>query len=176
MRCFISIEIPKELQREIAKLQKKLPDFKGKFTEFDNLHLTLKFLGDGLTEEQIEKVRSRLKKIKMGSFELVGNKLGVFTEDFIKIVWLHLQGEEMLALQKEIDENLIDLFSSEDRFMSHVTIARVKFVHDKKKFLETLKKINPKNIRFKVSNFKLMKSELTRNGPIYKVIDNFSLS
>ena len=39
-------------------------------------------------------------------------------------------------MQKEIDEALDGLFEKEERFMSHVTIARVKNTADKKKLIE----------------------------------------
>ena len=32
MRCFISINLPKEIEEEIGKIQEKLPDFYGKIT------------------------------------------------------------------------------------------------------------------------------------------------
>ena len=44
MRVFVAIDIPKQTQKEIKKIQGKIPEFKGKFTEAENLHLTLKFL------------------------------------------------------------------------------------------------------------------------------------
>ncbi|RLG16235.1 RNA 2',3'-cyclic phosphodiesterase, partial [Candidatus Pacearchaeota archaeon] len=43
MRTFISIDIPEKVRKEIIKIQNELSDFKGKKTEPENLHLTLKF-------------------------------------------------------------------------------------------------------------------------------------
>ncbi|MBU0957338.1 MAG: RNA 2',3'-cyclic phosphodiesterase [Nanoarchaeota archaeon] len=175
MRCFISIDMPQKVQHEIKKLEKKLPEFKGNFTRYDNLHLTLKFLGDGITGEQIEEIKKRLKDIEIKDFEVRIDEIGVFTEEHIKIIWLHLAGESLLDLQKKIDNKLKDMFKKEERFMSHVTIARVNFVEDREKFLEALKKVKIKNINFVVNKFKLMKSELTSAGPEYKVVEEFSL-
>ncbi len=45
MRCFISIDLPEKIIQEIKKIQEELPEFIGKKTETENLHLTLKFLG-----------------------------------------------------------------------------------------------------------------------------------
>jgi len=33
MRCFVAIDIPKNIKKKITIIQKQLPDFKGKFTE-----------------------------------------------------------------------------------------------------------------------------------------------
>ena len=162
MRCFIAIDLPLQVKEEISKIQEKLPEFKGKKTEIENLHLTLKFLGV-IDEKLVEKVKTRLKKIKFKKFEAEISELGAFREDFVKIVWLKISGCD--ELQKIIDSKLEDLFSREARFMGHLTIARVKFC-EREEFLSKLKKIKTPRLKFKVENFKLKKSDLT-HGPVY---------
>ena len=61
-RCFISIDLPEIIRREIQKIQEQLPDFKGKLTEQENLHLTLKFLGE-ISDDEIEEIRKKLREI-----------------------------------------------------------------------------------------------------------------
>ncbi len=173
MRCFISIDIPKEIKKEIAKIQDSLPEFEGKMTEIENLHLTLKFLGE-IDEEKVEEVKKRLKEINVKSFKTEINSIGVFSERFIRIIWLHLTNCN--ELQKEIDNALKDLFELEARFMSHLTIARVKNIKDKKKFLQELEKIKILGIRFVVGGFKLKKSELKPEGPVYSVLEEYKLN
>ena len=56
MRCFIALDLPVEIIKEIKKIQKELPEFIGKKTESENLHLTLKFLGE-VSEEKIKEIR-----------------------------------------------------------------------------------------------------------------------
>ena len=47
MRCFIDIDLPIVAVKEIQRIQKKLePNFVGRLTSSENLHLTLKFLGE----------------------------------------------------------------------------------------------------------------------------------
>lgn len=172
MRAFISINIPNEIKKEIKNVQSQLPEFYGKKTELENLHLTLKFLGE--TDEQtIEKVKKLLEEIKLNKFQTKISEIGVFKEHFIKIIWLNLENCD--ELQKEIDESLKQLFKKEERFMSHLTIARVKYVKEKEKFLQELKKIKIPELKFEVNKFYLMKSRLTTNGPIYEKIKEFNL-
>ena len=171
-RVFISIELPENIKKEIQKIQEKLPEFHGKKTEFENLHLTLKFLGE-IDDEKIEEVRKRLNKVEFKKLECGIDEIGVFNEKFIKIVWIHLNGCE--ELQKKIDEFLFGLFGKEKRFMSHITIARIKSVKDKKKFLGELKKIKLKEIKFVVDKFRLMESVLMPEGPKYKTIEEYNL-
>ncbi|MCX6748078.1 MAG: RNA 2',3'-cyclic phosphodiesterase [Candidatus Pacearchaeota archaeon] len=164
MRLFIAIDIPKKIKKEIAKTQDKLPEFEGKKTEIENLHLTLKFLGE-VDEKLVEKIKSKLQEVKFKKFEAEISELGVFRENFIKIVWLKI--DNCLELQKEIDEKLKILFPREERFMGHLTIARVKNC-DKTIFLENLKKIKTKKMKFVVENFRLKKSDLTKEKPVYE--------
>jgi len=171
MRIFISIDLPKEIQKKIIKIQNSLPDFFGKKTEPENLHLTLKFLGE-INEEKLEKVKQKLKEIKFNKFQAEIDNIGIFSESFVRIVWLHLS--ECEKLQKEIDEKLKNIFEPEKRFMSHLTIARIKKC-DRKKFLEKLKKIKISKTKFDIGNFKLKKSILTEKGPIYENLGEYDL-
>ena len=47
MRCFIGIDLSIEATKEIERLQRIIkPHIVGKITSSENLHLTLKFLGE----------------------------------------------------------------------------------------------------------------------------------
>ena len=173
MRCFISINIPEEVRREIKKIQEQMPEFRGKKTEPENLHLTLKFLGE-IDEQVVGKVKEKLRGIKIEKFETEIDEMGIFSEKFIRIVWLHLKNCD--ALQKQIDDALSDLFEKERRFMSHLTIARIKNIRDRKKFLEGIGKMKIEKTRFMIDRFYLMKSELTSEGPRYSVLEEYNLS
>ena len=173
MRCFIALKIPEVVKKKIHKIQDILPGFYGKFTELENLHLTLKFLGE-IDEEKLDKIKEKLKEIKLGKFNINVKGLGVFSESFVKIVWLHLVGGE--GLQRLIDSKMEELgFVSEKRFMSHLTIARVKTIRDRKKFLEDLYAIEVPEIEFKAEEFYLIKSELAKKGPEYTILEECSL-
>lgn len=173
MRTFISVNIPEEIRKEIEKIQDFLPEFFGKKTEVENLHLTLKFLGE-IKEQKIGEVKEKLREIKIEKFRTEIDEIGVFSEEFIRIVWLHM--EDCDNLQKQIDNALKNLFEPEKRFMSHLTIARIKKVKDKERFLQDLEKIKIEKIKFKIDKFYLMKSELTAEGPRYSVLEEYNLS
>ena len=194
-RCFISIELPGEMIYVIKNIQnliKKKNMFIGKFTEPENLHLTLKFLGE-IDEYKISNVMRMLKSVEFNEFEAELGNVGVFSKKFsknprffvsknfkkeefsdIKIIWIELLGK-VFELQKEIDNKLINLFELENRFMSHITLARVKRVYDKKELIDYLKSIKPRKIKFNIDKFILKSSELNSEGPIYKDIKKYSL-
>ena len=106
VRCFIAIDIPDEIKEELAKVQKQLPEFKGKLTEKDNLHLTFKFLGE-ISDEKADEVKKRLKKIKFKKFTAKLGELGLFSPSFIKILWIKIENCD--GLQIEIDESIIPI-------------------------------------------------------------------
>jgi 2'-5' RNA ligase len=88
MRCFIGIDVPIVAIKEIQKIQKKLePNFTGRLTSSGNLHLTIKFLGE-IEEDIINDVKNRLSSITQPPFELTLKNVGVFSQKFIKIIWV----------------------------------------------------------------------------------------
>ncbi len=66
-----------------------------------------------------------------------------------------------------------ELFPKDKRFHSHATLARVKFIENKEKFKENIKKIRLEKKEFGVDCFKLIKSVLTGEGPVYEVVKEF---
>jgi RNA 2',3'-cyclic 3'-phosphodiesterase len=172
MRCFISVDITDNVKKEIEKVQEQLPEFLGKKIEYENLHLTLKFLGE-VDEKKINEVKKRLSSLKFEKFEAKLDLIGIFSEDFVRIIWLHLTDCE--KLQKQIDEKLKNLFKLESRFMSHLTLARVKSINDKKLFLKQLKEIKIPELKFSVNKFSLKKSVLTSSGPVYETLEEYNL-
>jgi len=168
-RAFIAIEFPDEVLKEILRVQEEVlkVKFKGKLTEPENLHLTLKFLGE-IDSGKLEEVKKRLKEVKFKEMELKLGEIGTFNiRGNPRIVWIKVNGDGLWELQKQIDEKLKDLFKMEERFMGHLTVARVKYVGEKKEFNERIKKIGVKEIKFKLGEFKLKKSELRMLGPVY---------
>ncbi len=175
MRAFISIELPKEVRDELWKLQKGFKDFaKIKWVAKKNIHCCLKFLRD-VSGSKIEKVKEALKKVKFESFGISTNKIGVFpNESHVNVIWVDLEPvSKIINLQSEIEDSLHGLFERDKRFAVHVTIGRVKSVKDKKKFIEKLKSLKVKKLKFKIENFNLLKSELTKEGPKYKILEKF---
>jgi len=173
IRVFIGFFLPDEIKKEVSKIQRSIPIFKGKLVEEKNLHLTLKFLGE-ISQEELEEIRNILKRIHFRKIECSIDKLGFFSEKFLRIIWLHIKNSE--DLQKEVDESLKDLFNSENHFMSHLTIARIKSIKNKKEFINKIKEIKLEEINFFIEEISLVKSELKRDGPEYEILDKYILN
>jgi 2'-5' RNA ligase len=178
IRCFIALELSREAIEETENIQKIVKGkklFAGKFTDPENLHLTLKFLGE-ISEEKLGEVKKKLKEIKFKEFQASLGEVGTFINRYNSILWIKLQGKEIWDLQKEIDNRLVELgFVSEERFMSHITIARMKKIFGKRELLEYVKNIKVKKINLKIKDFCLKKSELKPEGPVYSDLEKYSL-
>lgn len=176
IRCFVAVDLPREIVDEIERVQGEIGKkkvFNGKFTEGENLHLTLKFLGE-IEEKKILDVVDALNAVEMKPFKGYLGELGVFSPKFIRIVWVSVLGK-VKELQEKVDGVLKDLFDKENRFMGHVTIARVKNVKDKKLFLEKLKEVSLRKLEFEIDRFFLLKSVLKPEGPEYEILNEFRL-
>ena len=175
MRCFIAIDFNREVLDEIGRIQKLLGNkvFTGNMTELENIHLTLKFLGE-IDDTKIEKVKERLVKIKFDKIDSRLDNIGTFNfHGNPRIVWIKVGGRGILDLQKNVDDAFEGLFKKEERFMCHMTIARVKYVKDKQAFSNAVNGIHVKPIKFIVDKFYLIKSELKPSGPIYTILKEF---
>jgi len=172
MRTFIAIDFLEEVKEELSKAQKKLPEAKMTIVKKENIHLTMKFLGE-LNDNEVNKVKEVLRKMKFERFKAKLGEIGVFPNpSFIGVVWIGIEPKErFIEIHDKIDEELSKQgFRKDKAFESHATLARVKWLKDKKNFVEKLQKIKIKPIEFEVSSIALKKSVLTREGPVYEDI------
>ncbi len=177
MRCFIAVPLDNELRKNVKKIQKKFKILENslKFVKSENLHITVKFLGN-VNKTQIEQikqnVRVALKNREPFQMEICG--IGVFPSiNYVRVIWLGVENgrEELIKLMKNVDEKFERLgFKREKNYVPHLTLARVKNVRVNEK--EKLKKLieELKNVRIgcmKVSTLVLYRSELLPSGPVY---------
>ena len=175
MRLFIAVEIPKNVKEEIIRIQKEIGNelIKAKWLKENHIHLTLKFLGE-VEENKLDKIKELLRNIRFEQFKIYSSNIGFFpNENYIRVLWIGLKSDKIIELQKKIDNELLKLFPKEKKFEPHITLARIKYIKDKDKFKELIKNIKVEKIEFKVDNFKLIKSTLTKQGPIYEVIEEY---
>ena len=181
MRAFVAIDIPAEVKKAVSETIadiKKTNLLEGKFVQSEQLHITLKFLGE-VQEKDIDKVSSILKDISKPTkkFQIELKGLGHFDN---KILWIgSLENKEIVNLANKIDEKLSNLgFAKEIRpFAIHMTLCRIKNLKNSKRFADVIATYNDKSFgKFWVSEIKLMKSTLTERGAVYEEVAKFSLS
>ncbi|MCH7761053.1 RNA 2',3'-cyclic phosphodiesterase [candidate division TA06 bacterium] len=182
MRTFIAIELPAKIRRKVKEVQDQMqsvgweiPNSKVrnppsiKWVREENIHLTLKFLGE-LIEEQVQKVIRGVEETVETSvpFSISLESIGAFPSwKRANVIWVGVERgkEEVTRLQRGIEESLMKLqFKKEENpFSPHITIGRVK---------RGARIFDPTNLEFSTEPFlmkeiSVMKSTLTPSGPIY---------
>ncbi len=187
MRTFIAIEISKDIIEKINnfifKTYQEIDKNKISWVKKENLHITLKFLGE-INENQIEIVKNVLKYIAkdVEDFFISLEGLGLFPNlKSPRVIWIGIKkGEEKLKfLSNIINENLskYGFLKEEKEFASHLTIARIKKIKSINEIINYFEKY--KNQFFgisKVKNITFFQSILKPEGPEYFVIEKIFLS
>ncbi|MCD6370381.1 MAG: RNA 2',3'-cyclic phosphodiesterase [Thermoplasmata archaeon] len=171
MRCFIAIEVP--FTKSMEELQRSI-EGRVKLVERENVHITLKFLGE-IREEMVTKIRDIIESCKGKSFTITLKDVGFFPNPrYVRVIWIGVApAEPIVKLSKCIDEKLSLLgFEKEKSYIPHLTIARAKGPVSIKN-LERFK--GTKFGEVEVKEIKIKKSTLTPKGPIYKDLASIQL-
>lgn len=134
IRAFIAIEIDREIQNSLGNLINQINKTSlgsVKWTPSQNIHLTLKFLGDVETWE-LTTINQLVRNVanQAQSFNAVITNLGAFpTLNNPRIIWIGLEAPQILfLLARTIEDSARSLgFDSEERsFTPHLTLGRVR--------------------------------------------------
>lgn len=178
MRIFVSIEWSEEMIGFLRSWQEKLQQeygVKGYWRKSNNLHLTLKFLGE-VEESKIPLINNKLREFSShyGNFDIHINGLGVFPNiKSPRILWMGVQSTVLYSLQAEIENSLRNLgFPPEyKRYQPHITLASGG--------ISGIDETNLNDIRIisrteRVSSFELMQSVVERGNRIYRTLERYS--
>lgn len=184
-RAFFAIEISDEIKNEIIaitkNLQKELDLHKKSFnkirwTKADNLHITLRFLGN-INETQYENIITDLNNTlkEFSTFELELGKLVLFPSNQNPRMFVLKIGpnETLNKIWQAIDNIAIKNNIKQDNhpFTPHLTLCRFEL---KKEFLKIIMPVLSK-MSFKVGTIKLFRSEPSTEGSQYTLLNNFLL-
>jgi len=182
-RIFIALKVEPtdKLLSIISILKQGLCNDSIKWTNPDNIHITLAFLGD--TEENMIKDIKLMLKEKCdgtGKFELVLKGAGLFRNlADPRIIWTGLvASEKLLQLNEVVMSGLKELnIKMEERtYNPHLTIGRIKHVNDKEKLKLLIEQLQNSEIQIvPVDEIVLYESILLQTGPVYKPIGAYSL-
>ena len=176
MRLFVAVEIDEGLKDKLVEIQAKLFEPAVKLVERQNLHVTLKFIGE-VPDERVAEIREALQGVKTLPFEVEIGGLGTFPPDSdrINVVWVDCKGP-LAELAAKVEEALKPLgFARDERgFSSHLTLARVK--QKPERLAGVVKELASALVGKQLVNcFVLKRSTLTPQGPIYEDIEVYKL-
>ncbi|HIE58624.1 MAG TPA: RNA 2',3'-cyclic phosphodiesterase [Persephonella sp.] len=165
------------LKNEYSKVRKELGNsIKGKWTPFENLHITYKFLGN-IEVDRISSIKNAINKYLNKNiecnFEVKG--IGAFPSIYTpKVVFLRVNDKSGVLedIYYYIQSRLKNLGFEEDKkkFIPHITIKRPKEVNVKK-FYKKVKLFEDKIfVQISKIEINLIESILSPNGARYKKI------
>jgi 2'-5' RNA ligase len=170
MRVFVAVAIPEDLKEKLTELGKEIEQDGIKLVAPQNIHMTMKFIGE-VPDETIEEIEAQLKDVKFKKFECTIKGVGVFpNENYIRVVWAGVDSNALDEVAKKVMDVLAN-YGKKEKFSGHATIARVKKKVNLKGFLE--KHRNDEFGKFNVSEFKLIQSDLGKEGPTYTTLATF---
>jgi 2'-5' RNA ligase len=176
IRTFIAVELPEKIIYTIGKVQEKLKSHEVniRWVRTENIHLTLKFLGN-IQETDTEKIARVISESVKGYDPILLAVKGIGVFPGIKrprVIWLGIskQLDLLTELQKTLDERLQTIgFPKEKRpFKGHLTLGRIKSKIDAKKLHDVLKEFTQfESEHFFADRIILYKSELKPKGAVY---------
>ncbi len=184
IRSFLAIELSEPIREAIHRLQDTLNPliFGARWTKPENIHLTLRFLGN-VTPGTIDKIGNAMQKWGGESkpYALKPLGLGAFPNSKTpRILWVGFKRipTEHKKLVTSIERGLASLGfpGAKKPHFPHLTIARFRDARHKENFQQILADFDSFEIpSLNVSGFTLFKSRLTPDGPKYSVIKNITL-
>lgn len=180
VRLFIAIKLPPTLQNDVARLVLPLHEQINKRTvkwvPVENLHLTLRFLGD-VPKPQIPELKAAMQHAIAThvAFSLSFTRLGFFaSKRKPRVLWLGLQDQQakLVSVQRSVQQCLSATgYEAEKRcFKAHLTLARFKDAPEID-LDEAIASIDASVLSpWPCDHIALMQSDLTPNGAVYTTL------
>ncbi len=181
MRIFIAIELPPHIKQHLGAIARELRrcDVTASWVKPDNLHLTLKFLGE-VEDTRLPRLAEQINRLarQQGAFTASLSGFGFFpSPESPRILYAAIQEPlPFKQLVRHLDFMLEPSgFAPEQHFTPHITLARIKSI----KNLESLRQMlddMPLQQTFTVSAVNLFGSTLHTDGARYQVLQRGLLS
>jgi RNA 2',3'-cyclic 3'-phosphodiesterase len=185
VRLFVALEIPSAVRehlgaliKDLSALEKRPSGKKTRWVRAENLHVTLKFIGEAAPNKVDEIVAALFTVRSEQPAELRFRGLGFFPgEKRPRVLWAGIESSaELAAIARDIEHHLEPLgFSREKRaFTPHLTLARF----EPPGISERLQAVVSENAErdfggLRASKFHLIESKLKPSGAEYTTLHSF---
>jgi 2'-5' RNA ligase len=181
IRTFIALELPPSVISLLEKVQEDLKSMRlrAKWVRPENIHLTLKFLGN-INPVDTDKIGAAMTDAvdDFAPLNLVAGGVGVFPGiKRPRVIWLGLGGQIQLliAMQRVLEDNLAALgFKKEKRpFKGHLTLGRFRQTVNPNTIHQIMRQYaNGYSKEFTARRIILFKSDLKPTGAVYSQLQS----
>ena len=175
IRTFVAIRLPGEIEESLGKLEEEMqplwPERGVRWVQAENIHLTLRFLGD-MEEGKVGEIGEGLDEVADGYevFSLALANSGCFpNERRPRVIWTGVEdgGGKLGELQRDVEALVQKLgWEAEGRdYRPHLTLGRVRqgVRPPKESWLK-----DPPGLEFRVGAIELIESVLQLGGAEYR--------
>ena len=177
LRVFCAVELPPEVRARAAEhgatLRDRVREARASWPRAENLHLTLKFLGE-IEPGRVEALSSAASRAAQNTrpFNLTIEGAGAFPpRGTARVLWLGIKDSsgELARLQNNLeDECAREGFKREERpFHPHLTLARIRAPQGARELARLHQEAGFEAIEFAVTDLVVMRSELGPGGSRY---------
>lgn len=172
--------MPKKIKQKLSEYEEKWPQLPVKWTDKNNLHITMIFLGN-VKEEKLGKICEAIESFKKEPFPIKLTRVRYAPVEKIppRMIWaVGEKSDKLSSLKNNMDESLsgeISFRSQRKSFVPHITLGRIR----KWQWREMEEEERPQveeniSLNFEVNSVELMNSVLKRKGPQYETLQSFT--
>lgn len=188
VRAFVAVHLPGRIREKLQATQKELesaiPESAVRWAPFEQLHLTLEFLGN-VAIERLSELENALRGVATShrTLELSCDEVGAFSSvRNPRVIWVGIKGdlEALLALQSDVRKAVQPWIAEEETraYRPHVTLGRVRPINrrDLRKVSDAIASVTERAFgSWKVDGFMLMQSKLSPHGSQHSTLATFPL-
>lgn len=181
-RLFCAVEIPVEVRHALvshaARLRELFPEVAASWTREDNLHLTIKFIGEVEATRSVSLSEAAMRATAaVARFTIVANTAGVFPK---RVLWIGIDDPSsgLASLHERLDaECASEGFVKDERaFHPHLTLARLRRPQGTRALEAEHKSTLFEPMEVKVDELLVIRSELSSKGSRYTVLSRHPLA
>ncbi|WP_376792355.1 RNA 2',3'-cyclic phosphodiesterase [Thermoflexus sp.] len=189
VRAFIAVEMPSELQKQLAEIQERLRrelrDLPIRWVRPDSIHLTLKFLGM-VPASHIDEIIAALRGLALerGPFTFVVGGIGCFPDlRRPRVIWVGVSdpSRALASFQRLVESSMQKLgYPPEDRpYQPHLTLGRIgreATLAHYRRIAEVIERTTVEPLgEVRAVEITLMRSDLHPQGAVYTPIARLPL-
>lgn len=178
-RVFCAIDLPTDLKQKLAihiGQLKEQTGVKAGGSRLENIHLTIKFLGNTPISDVKKLSQAAARAVKsLAPFKLTAEHCGAFpTHGPPRVLWIGItdSSTQLARLYERLEEECAAVgFPKEDRpFHPHLTLARVRHTANARALGAAHRALEFSPTEFAVNELLVMRSELGKNGSKYTTV------